>query len=212
VADVVAAIYNSGSIRIDDLLGPGDIRVYDVFRILPYEGKIVRVELSGQLLIDLLRAGSRIPDEGGFLQTTGIAFDARGAWRIAGEPIGADKSYVVAMPAYLLQGNESIYGDVRDPKTINGRLKKAWDLVPEEDKTLNTDRTHDDREIRRALMDYMKRGDGHIRIPPKRDVIERKLPMQNGNSPVVEVEVDPAPNRTIVAPGAIGNDATGAPR
>jgi 5'-nucleotidase len=212
VADAVAAIYNSGSIRIDDLLGPGDIRVYDVFRVLPYEGKIVRVELSGQLLIDLLTAGSRIPDEGGFLQTTGIAFDARGEWRIGGEPIGADKPYVVAMSAYLLQGNESIYGDVRDPATINGRLKKAWDMVPDREKTLNTDRAHDDREIRRALMDYMKRGDGHIRIPPKRDVTERKLPTQNGNPPAVEVDVEPAPNRTIGAPAAIGDGAAGAPR
>jgi hypothetical protein len=101
---------------------------------------------------------------------------------------------------------------VRDPGTVNGRLKKAWDLVPDQDKNLNADRTRDDREIRRAVMDYMKRGDGHIRIPPRRDVTERRLPMQNANPPVVEVDIDPAPNRTIAAPGAIGNDAPGAPR
>ena len=31
--------------------------MYDVFRILPYEGKVVGVELDGRLLIDLLNRG-----------------------------------------------------------------------------------------------------------------------------------------------------------
>ena len=68
----------AGRFEIDDLLGPGTVRVYDVFRILPYEGKVVGVELDGRLLIDLLNRGKSIPDQGGFLQKVGIACGAQG--------------------------------------------------------------------------------------------------------------------------------------
>ena len=55
--------------------------MYDVFRILPYEGKVVGVELDGRLLIDLLNKGKSIPDQGGFLQKVGIACAPRGNGR-----------------------------------------------------------------------------------------------------------------------------------
>lgn len=45
-----AAILNSGSIRIDDQIG-APIVALDIFRALPFGGKLVDVELTGKLLI-----------------------------------------------------------------------------------------------------------------------------------------------------------------
>ena len=195
-----AAIYNCGSIRIDDLLGPGIVRVYDVFRILPYEGKVVGVELDGRLLIDLLNRGKSIPDQGGFLQKVGIACGAKGEWEIDGERIQPANSYSVAMADFLLKGKENLYGDARDPESINGRLKRAWDKLRDEDKKLKHDRAQDDREIRLAVMEYMKKSNGHIQIAPKSNAAKLKLPANDIEQPVVEVDVDPPVNHTVHSP------------
>ena len=80
---------------------------------------------------------------------------------------GSNASYSVAMADFLLQGKENLYGDARDPESINGRLKRAWDKLRDEDKKLKHDRAQDDREIRLAVMEYMKKSNGHIQIAPK---------------------------------------------
>jgi len=192
-----AAIYNCGAIRIDDLLGPGAIRAYDVLRILPYEGRVVGVELTGQLLTDLLNRGKSIPREGGFLQFVGIASGAQTGWEIGGEPIEPAKSYPVAMADFLLKGKENVYGDVRDPKSINGRLKQAWDKMQDADKKIKPGRTRDAPEIRLAVMDYMKRGNGHIQIAPNPDHTKRPVPANDVEQAIVEVDVDPIVNHTV---------------
>ena len=49
-APVDLAIFNGGSVRIDDVLPPGEITVYDVLRILPFGNKTVRAGIDGVLL------------------------------------------------------------------------------------------------------------------------------------------------------------------
>ena len=95
VPEARAAIYNSGSIRVDDLLGPGTLRMYDIFRILPYQEKVISVKLKGQLLFDLLNQGETMPDKGGFLQKVGIARGDKGGWEIGGEPIQKGELYPI---------------------------------------------------------------------------------------------------------------------
>ena len=41
---------NSGGIRVDDFVGPGDITRYDVLRILPFGGNFSTVRLTGTCL------------------------------------------------------------------------------------------------------------------------------------------------------------------
>ncbi len=184
-----AAIYNSGSIRVDDVLGPGTLTVYDIYRILPYPGKVIRAELEGGLLVELLEKGVSIPDEGGFLQMTNIERSNVNGWLIGGKPIARGTLYSIAINDYLIQGRELIYGEVREPATINARLNKVWDALPAAEKTLPRHPGLEDREIRHVLIDYLKvKERGRITIPPRAKGEERTLPTQIVDWPTVEVD------------------------
>jgi 5'-nucleotidase / UDP-sugar diphosphatase len=186
-----AAIYNSGSIRIDDVLGPGTLSVYDVYRILPYPAKVIRAELEGGLLIELLEKGVSIPDEGGFLQMTKIERNNERVWLIGGKPIAPGTLYPVAMNDYLIQGRELIYGEVRDPATINARLNKVWSALPAAEKKLPAHPGVKDREIRHVIIEYMKVNErGRITIPPTAEGDKRELPAHAVDWPTVEVDVE----------------------
>jgi 5'-nucleotidase/UDP-sugar diphosphatase len=101
-----AAILNGGSIRIDDQLQAGPVRQYDVIRVLPFGGKVVKVTLDGGLLRQILEAGEANIGSGGFLQLAGITHgDA--SWTIGGRALDASTTYTVAMPDFLLTGQEA---------------------------------------------------------------------------------------------------------
>ena len=190
VPGALAAIYNSGSIRVDDVLGPGMISVYDVYRILPYPGKVIRAELEGGLLIELLEKGATIFDEGGFLQMTGIERNNEKVWLIGGKPIAQGTLYPVAINDYLIQGRELIYGEVRDPETINTRLNKVWQALPAAEQKLPAHPGVQDREIRHVVIEYMKVNErGRITIPPTAEGDKRELPSRAVDWPTVQVDV-----------------------
>jgi 5'-nucleotidase len=100
------AIYNGGSIRIDDIIPPGNITEYDVIRILPFGGEIVSVEMAGTLLKQVLDQGRANAGKGGYLQTANVATDGSGNWFIGGEPLDESRTYMVAINDFLLTGNE----------------------------------------------------------------------------------------------------------
>jgi 5'-nucleotidase len=101
-----AALYNAGSIRIDDEIPAGSkITQYDVLRILPFGGKINGVELKGSLLENVLNIGQSNAGSGGFLQTANIQPDGA-HWKIAGQPIDPEKIYRIALDEFLLTGKE----------------------------------------------------------------------------------------------------------
>ncbi|MEX2270711.1 MAG: bifunctional metallophosphatase/5'-nucleotidase [Vicinamibacterales bacterium] len=93
-----ASIYNSGSIRIDDTLGPGPITQYDVLRVLPYRGDLLLTSMKGSLLAKILAAGSEDSrrGQGGGLQSAGV--DPK--------TIDPNRDYRVVINDYLLNGNE----------------------------------------------------------------------------------------------------------
>ena len=64
---VDCALVNGGSIRIDDQL-EGDINAVDVFRILPYGGAVLKVEIKGRLLKRVLDYGLLAAGTGAYLQ------------------------------------------------------------------------------------------------------------------------------------------------
>ena len=100
-----AAVYNSGSIRIDDDLPAGPIRQYDILRVLPFGGSTVLAEMKGELLSKVLDIGQSNHGAGGFLLTADIS-GAPGAWSIHGQPIDPNKMYKIATSDFLLTGGE----------------------------------------------------------------------------------------------------------
>jgi 5'-nucleotidase len=105
------AIYNGGSIRIDDVIQPGPISEYDVIRILPFGGKTVLTELKGGLLQRVLDQGLANRDSGGFLQTSGATHGPAGqTWTIGAQLLVPERTYKVAVNDFLLSGAEQGLG------------------------------------------------------------------------------------------------------
>ncbi len=100
------ALFNAGSIRIDDVIPVGPIRQYDVIRVLPFGGRVIAVDITGALLARVLDQGLANRGSGGFLQTARVTQDA-GGWMIGGDPLEPDRTYRVAINDFLLTGKES---------------------------------------------------------------------------------------------------------
>ncbi len=102
-ADV--ALFNGGSVRIDDVLPAGPITEYDILRILPFGGKVVAATLDGALLTRVLDAGVHNQGLGGYLHSAGITWE-NGVWQVGGKPVDPAGRYRVALTDFLLSGGE----------------------------------------------------------------------------------------------------------
>jgi 5'-nucleotidase len=101
------AIYNGGSIRIDDIIPPGPLTEYDVIRVLPFGGSVLSAEIKGSLLQRVVDQGQANKGNGGYLQTANVSRDeAAGTWLINGEPLDPERTYMVAINDFLLTGRE----------------------------------------------------------------------------------------------------------
>lgn len=103
------AIYNGGSIRIDDTIQPGEVTEYDVIRILPFGGKIVSIKIKGAYLKRILAQGIANKGQGGYLQTAGITYNGDQPLH-KGAPIEDGRDYTIAISDFLLTGNEQNLG------------------------------------------------------------------------------------------------------
>ncbi len=105
-----AAIFNSGSIRVDDILYP-PITQYDILRTLPFGGGLTEVDLKGSLLKQVLDAGLSNKGSGGWLQYANIHYEsATNMWYVKNRLIGADSIYRIVVPDFLLTGKETNLG------------------------------------------------------------------------------------------------------
>ncbi len=104
-----AAVFNSGSIRIDDEIPPGPFTEYDAIRVLPFGGEVVTIRVPGALLARVLDIGVANAGTGGFLQMSGLAQTDAG-WTFAGAPIDPEASYTVATSDFLVTGLETGLG------------------------------------------------------------------------------------------------------
>ncbi len=104
-SDVDLTLYNSGSIRIDDILPAGKISEYDVIRVLPFGGAIQLAEIRGDLLEKTLLQGQANAGAGGYLQSANTAFVA-GQWQVNGKVIDKSKVYKIAISDFLASGRE----------------------------------------------------------------------------------------------------------
>lgn len=138
----VAAILNSGSIRIDDQL-EGEITALDIFRALPFGGSVYEIEITGDLLSKLLQYGKEATGNGAFLQYTGIE-DLNGQWFIGGQPISDKQTYMVAINDFLLKGY-----DIPFMTADNVGVKQVYTPVESDDRDLRND-------IRKAIIAFLK--------------------------------------------------------
>ena len=106
---VDVAIVNGGSIRINDILQPGPVTEYDVIRVLPFGGRVVRASFDGALLSSVLNIGLNNQGSGGFLHARGIVREG-GRWLVKGRPIDPAARYLVATTDFMLSGGETNLG------------------------------------------------------------------------------------------------------
>jgi 5'-nucleotidase len=121
------AIFNGGSIRIDDVLGPGPVTQYDVIRVLPFGGKVVKATFTGALLSRVLEIGKQNQGTGGYLHSAGVPATI--------DPAGR---YTLAISDFLLTGMETNLGFLTRQ---NPEVSDISDL----------------RDIRMAVIDELKR-------------------------------------------------------
>jgi 5'-nucleotidase/UDP-sugar diphosphatase len=101
------ALYNGGSIRIDDVLPAGPVTQFDVIRVLPFGGKVLTADIKGSLLARALDQGLTNRGKGGFLQTSNVSQnESGGGWTVGGQPLDPDRTYRIAINDYLATGKE----------------------------------------------------------------------------------------------------------
>ncbi|WP_275316661.1 bifunctional metallophosphatase/5'-nucleotidase [Tenacibaculum bernardetii] len=136
---VDCALVNGGSVRIDDVL-EGEINVIDIFRVLPYGGAVLKVEIKGNLLKEVLDYGFNAAGTGAYLQRYN-ANKVDESWQIANEPINLDKVYTVAFSDYLLRGLDIPGLSDKNPDVISVYKPKESELS---------------FDIRKAIINYLK--------------------------------------------------------
>ena len=133
------AIFNSGSIRIDDTIPAGKLAEWDAFRILPYPGTLELVQIDGRTLKDVLDANHAKRGTGNFLQTAKVEQDTKGGWFIAGKPLVPTQTYRVAVNDFVLRGEEAGFPMLKpSPPRVSVEQSKIID-------------------VRRALIEAMRR-------------------------------------------------------
>lgn len=100
---VDGALVNGGSIRIDDKL-LGDITSTDIFRVLPFGGTVLRMDLKGRLLTEILNYGNNQSGTGAYLQRFNFSQDSDGSWSANGNRIQENRKYSIAISDFLLKG------------------------------------------------------------------------------------------------------------
>jgi len=101
------SVYNSGSIRIDDVLPAGPVTQYDVIRILPFGGTVLTADIQGSLLARALDQGLANRGKGGFLQTANVSQkQGGGGWLVNGQPLDPARTYKIAINDFLAAGKE----------------------------------------------------------------------------------------------------------
>jgi len=137
---VDCALINGGSIRIDDQL-QGDITGIDIFRVLPFGGEVLKVELKGSLLTKVLNYGRLKAGKGAYLQRYNVNYDkTTKIWTVNNEDIIDSKIYKVAFSDYLLKGYDIPFLTPENKEVIKVCKNKDTDAA---------------RDIRKAIILYL---------------------------------------------------------
>ena len=100
-----AAVFNSGSIRIDDVI-QGVMTQLDIIRTLPFGGKLCEVEMKGSLLSKMLLKAEQLKGSGGYLQMSPNLAVQNNSTFLNGLPIDHTKIYTIVSAEFLFSGAE----------------------------------------------------------------------------------------------------------
>lgn len=120
------ALFNYGGIRTS--IPKGTIRVHDIFKLMPFENKLIVVQMSGERVLQLLH----------YLERTKLAHPISGirlslseghlsSIKIQGENFNADNTYWVLTHDYLQHGGDdmSFFTDPMDLFTTEIKVRDA---------------------------------------------------------------------------------------
>ncbi|WP_026899201.1 bifunctional metallophosphatase/5'-nucleotidase [Daejeonella oryzae] len=138
------SIFNSGSIRVDDVL-QAPVTQYDIIRTLPFGGGVHLTEMKGNLLQQILDTGLKNRGIGGFLQYGNINYETNNTWTVKGLPIDPQNNYKIVITDFLLTGNEANLEFLTENNP--GMIK----VYPEENNPKNLK-----SDIRLLIIDYLK--------------------------------------------------------
>ena len=130
-ANAEVALVNGGSIRADLTYSPGPLTMRDVLSMLPFNNPIVKVEVSGKLLGDILQHGvarsAEDNEPGRFPQVSGVSFkfDTRklpgqrvSDIMVGGKPLDEKKTYTLATSDFLVSRGGDGYTMFKDAKVL----------------------------------------------------------------------------------------------
>jgi 2',3'-cyclic-nucleotide 2'-phosphodiesterase (5'-nucleotidase family) len=138
-----AAIMNGGSIRLDDQLD-GNILAVDLFRAMPFGGKVWEIDIKGSDLRKILNQGLENKGIGGYLQWYNIEYNSgKKAWSIGGKPLASNRTYHICLNDYLAAYSETISPII---KQANVKYYKPKD----------EDKKDPRSDVRKAVIEYMK--------------------------------------------------------
>ena len=133
---------NGGSIRADLIYEPGPLTKRDVLSILPFNNAIVKVEVTGKLLKQILEHGvarSGVGEDrepGRFPQVSGLKFefDSRKApgrrvvrVTVGGASLDEARTYTVATSDFLVSRSGDGYATFKDGKVVSGAANAPKD-------------------------------------------------------------------------------------
>ncbi len=126
------AVQNAGGIRAG--MGPGPITVWDVYQTLPFDNRLLTLEMSGMDVETLVSDVARRLGRNSFCQVSGISFAIAGGKahdiKIGGEPIDSTKKYTVGAIDYLVEGGDH-YGILTKVKVISSTSLYQRDIAVE---------------------------------------------------------------------------------
>jgi len=120
------------------VLQAGPISEYDIIRVLPFGGKVLKVQMDGALISRVLDTGIGNQGVGGYLHSSdGTTRDSTG-WMIKGVRIDPAKTYTVGISDFLMTGGETNLGYLT---TTAAGVRGVTEM----------------RDVRRAVIDELKR-------------------------------------------------------
>ena len=149
--EVDLSFFNSGSIRIDDKL-EGVITSTDVFKILPFGGPLVEIDIKGELLVKVLNESRVRVGQGAYLQRKKVFYsEQKKTWMVSGTPIDLEKDYHAITTEFLLKGIDLKSLHINDPG-----ITKVYRPDPD-------DRTDLRNNVILTFIDYL------VNLPSERD-------------------------------------------
>jgi 5'-nucleotidase len=133
-------LMNGGSIRADEIIRVGTLTKRDVLSMLPFKNKVVKVELSGATLRQVLEHGvarsAEDAEPGRFPQVAGVkfSFDATkppgsriASLTVNGKPLDEKKTYTLAATDYVAIDGGDGYAMLKGTRVLIPRERAQFD-------------------------------------------------------------------------------------